>query len=185
LITRVDCMLVHQHFTSSFCADILLLKKSQNKTVIRAKLRKALSYKKVLRKMLMKISPGQFHQTHGLVATTFQNFPRNVIIGQNGFSHWKQNNTNSKYIQTEPVYNDHPWDPKIVAVVDSWSLFRGHLCNISPICNPKIVVIIDRWSLAQVWLYVYFKPFFNHISNSLIIKAKLPHPIYEWMFLHH
>ena len=29
----------------------------------------------------------------------------------------------------KPVFNDHPWDPKIVAVVDSWSLFRGHLCN--------------------------------------------------------
>ncbi len=27
------------------------------------------------------------------------------------------------------VYNDHPWDPKIVAVVDKWSLFRGHLHN--------------------------------------------------------
>ena len=24
----------------------------------------------------------------------------------------------------KPVYNDHPWDPKIVAVVDRWSLFR-------------------------------------------------------------
>jgi hypothetical protein len=27
-----------------------------------------------------------------------------------------------------PVYNDHPHDPKIVAVVDRWSLFGGHLC---------------------------------------------------------
>ncbi len=26
----------------------------------------------------------------------------------------------------KPVYNDHP---KIVAVVDRWSLFRGHLCS--------------------------------------------------------
>ena len=25
----------------------------------------------------------------------------------------------------KPVYNDHPWDPKMVAVVDRWSLFRG------------------------------------------------------------
>jgi hypothetical protein len=29
----------------------------------------------------------------------------------------------------KPVYNNHPRDPKIVAVVDWWSLFRGHLCN--------------------------------------------------------
>jgi hypothetical protein len=26
--------------------------------------------------------------------------------------------------------NDYPWDPKIVEVVDWWSLFRGHLSNI-------------------------------------------------------
>ena len=25
------------------------------------------------------------------------------------------------------VYNDQPWDPKIGAVVDRWSLFRGNL----------------------------------------------------------
>ncbi len=26
------------------------------------------------------------------------------------------------------VYNDHPWDPPKVSAIDSWSLFRGHLC---------------------------------------------------------
>ncbi len=25
----------------------------------------------------------------------------------------------------KPVYNDHPRDPKFVAVVDRWPLFRG------------------------------------------------------------
>ena len=25
----------------------------------------------------------------------------------------------------KPVYNDHTWNPKIVTVVDKWSLFRG------------------------------------------------------------
>ena len=25
----------------------------------------------------------------------------------------------------KPVYNDHPRDPKVVTVVDRWSLFRG------------------------------------------------------------
>ena len=29
----------------------------------------------------------------------------------------------------KPVYNDDPWDLKIVAVVDRWSLLRGHLTN--------------------------------------------------------
>ena len=30
---------------------------------------------------------------------------------------------------TKPVYNDHPRDPNIEAVVDSWWLFKGHLFN--------------------------------------------------------
>ena len=45
------------------------------------------------------------------------------------------------------VYNDHPRDPKIVAVVDRWSLFRGHLCNKSSEWDLKMVVVVDRWSL--------------------------------------
>ncbi len=48
------------------------------------------------------------------------------------------------------VYNDHPWDSKIVAVVDRWSLLRGHLFNKSSIWDLKIVVAIWRWSFAQV-----------------------------------
>ena len=30
-----------------------------------------------------------------------------------------------KYSQT-PVHNERPWDSKFVALIDSWSLFRGH-----------------------------------------------------------
>jgi len=26
------------------------------------------------------------------------------------------------------VYNDHPRDPKLLSVIDRWSLFGGHLC---------------------------------------------------------
>jgi hypothetical protein len=44
----------------------------------------------------------------------------------------------------KPEYNDHPRDPKIVAVVDMWSLFRGGKLDV------KIVVIVDRRSLAKV-----------------------------------
>ncbi len=47
----------------------------------------------------------------------------------------------------KPVYNDHPWDPNTVAVVDRWSLFRGYLCNKSPNRDIKIVVVVDRLSL--------------------------------------
>ena len=45
------------------------------------------------------------------------------------------------------VYNDHPWDPKIMAVVDKWSLFKGHLCYKSSKWDPKMMVVEDRWSL--------------------------------------
>ena len=35
----------------------------------------------------------------------------------------------TKWITVKPMYNDHSWDPKKVAVVGRWSLFRGHyLC---------------------------------------------------------
>jgi hypothetical protein len=45
------------------------------------------------------------------------------------------------------LYNDHPWDPKKVAVVDRWSLFSGHLCSKSLKWDLKIVGVTDRWSL--------------------------------------
>jgi hypothetical protein len=47
----------------------------------------------------------------------------------------------------KPVYNDHPWDPEIVAVVDRWSLFRGQSCSKRSIWDLKTVAVIDRWSL--------------------------------------
>ncbi len=47
----------------------------------------------------------------------------------------------------EPVYNDHPRDTKIVAVVGRWSLFRVHICNKSSEWDHKLMVVIDRWSL--------------------------------------
>ncbi len=45
------------------------------------------------------------------------------------------------------VYNDHPWDHKIVAVVDRWSLFRGHFGSKSPKWDLKMVVVISSCSL--------------------------------------
>jgi hypothetical protein len=64
----------------------------------------------------------------------------------------------SNFIYTfKPMYNDHPRDPKIVAVVEKWSLFRCHLCNKSSKWDHKmavrrygLVVVIRRWSIAQV-----------------------------------
>jgi hypothetical protein len=45
------------------------------------------------------------------------------------------------------VYNDHPWDTKILAVVDRKSLFRGHFYKKIWNRDLKMVVIMDRWSL--------------------------------------
>jgi hypothetical protein len=39
------------------------------------------------------------------------------------------------------VYNDQPWDPKIVAVVDWWSLIRGHLFIKSLNWDFKMMVV--------------------------------------------
>ena len=54
------------------------------------------------------------------------------------------------------MYNDHPWDPKIVAAVDRWSLFRGLIKFNLGLQNGgryRQEVVIRRWLLAQVWLY--------------------------------
>jgi len=40
------------------------------------------------------------------------------------------------------------WDPKILGVIDMWSLFRGHLCSKILIWDLKIVIVVYRWSLA-------------------------------------
>ncbi len=57
------------------------------------------------------------------------------------------------------MYNDHPRDPKLVAVVDRWSLFRGSFILWKLKSGPRNsgrcrqAVVIRRWSLTQVWLY--------------------------------
>jgi len=47
----------------------------------------------------------------------------------------------------KPVYNDHPRDPKFVAVVDRWSLFRGSFVLQKLKMRPQMVVVVDKWSL--------------------------------------
>ncbi len=56
----------------------------------------------------------------------------------------------------KPVYNDHLWDPKFVAIVDRWSLFRGTFMlqklklGLQNRGRCRQVVVIRRWSLTQV-----------------------------------
>ena len=49
----------------------------------------------------------------------------------------------------KPVYNDdHPWDPKIVAVVNRLSLFRGHISNKNSKWDPSMVVVNSGLTVA-------------------------------------
>jgi len=49
----------------------------------------------------------------------------------------------------KPVYNDHPWDSKIVAVIDRWTLFKGDFSNKYSNWDFKMVVVVDRLSLFR------------------------------------
>ncbi len=49
----------------------------------------------------------------------------------------------------KPVYNDHPWDPKIVAGVDKWFLFRGSVFYKNFNWAFQMVAFVGRWSLFR------------------------------------
>ncbi len=69
-------------------------------------------------------------------------------------------NSNTNMCTVKLVYNDHPWDPEFVAVIDRWSLFRGSFMLWKFKLGPQNCgrcrqgVVIWRWSLTQVWLYL-------------------------------
>ena len=50
-----------------------------------------------------------------------------------------------------PVYNGHPWDPKIVAAVHRWALFRGFSIKIDIEFYLAVVrlAVVDRWPLFR------------------------------------
>ena len=56
----------------------------------------------------------------------------------------------------KPVYNDHPQHPKIVAVVDGWSLFGGRLCYKRSYWDLKTVAVVDKWLLFRSGRYLRF-----------------------------
>ena len=47
------------------------------------------------------------------------------------------------------VCNDHPWDPKTVAAVVRWLLFRGHLYSKSSERDFEMVVVVGRRSIFR------------------------------------
>ena len=77
---------------------------------------------------------GQFYHVAGSLA---QKMPFSYI-----------NKTAPNFISTvKPVYNDNPQNPKFVAVVERWSLFRGSFMLYEVKMAPKMVVVVGRWSL--------------------------------------
>ena len=46
-------------------------------------------------------------------------------LKKNKLGHFQTKNFNMFLSTVKPVYNDHPWDPEKVVVVQRWSLFRG------------------------------------------------------------
>jgi hypothetical protein len=51
----------------------------------------------------------------------------------------------------KPVYNGHPWDPKILAVVDRWPLQRGSSIKIAiefDLAGLRLPVV-GRWPLFR------------------------------------
>jgi hypothetical protein len=47
----------------------------------------------------------------------------------------------------KPVYNGHPRDPKILAVVQRWPVFGGFSIKIG---IKIILAVVQRWPLVQV-----------------------------------
>ncbi len=70
----------------------------------------------------------------GKLCRLYQNIKWDIVSNQNKATlkayiseQWNQMNCSMSHLMytVKPVYNDHPWDTKFVAVVDRWSLFIG------------------------------------------------------------
>jgi len=82
-------------------------------------------------------------------------------------------------ITVKHVYNDHPWDPKMLTIVDRRLLFRFRLCNKNSKWGLKMTSIqtggsYSEVSLAQVRLFIKNKDFFlkQHNSSRKVKKEK-------------
>jgi len=119
-------------------------------------------YKKFVGLTLMKLTPAPTSVTVTFTVTTIW-FSTQILKREIwNFLLTQLHHRRNKWHTVKLVYNDHPWDPKFVAVVDWWSLFRGSfmlwkLKLRSQNCGRcRQAVVIWRWSLTQVWLYAYF-----------------------------
>jgi len=134
----------HQHFTSSFCADILLPKKLQSQNVSREKLRKVLLFKKDMCKMLIKLTLGGWENILTLLSIAAKNgLILYCLLGSGYF--WK---------------NDAEiWNVCNGFLILKWrGNFKGKLeerinqgCIFWPLSPP----------LPRVWIYAQFFVFFS------------------------
>ncbi len=75
-----------------------------------------------------------FHQNQGLSLVYKQIVPMGAakffytFVKVDQIKKCRRTKLKLKYT-VEPLYNYHPWDPKVVSIVERWSLFRGKLCN--------------------------------------------------------
>ena len=77
----------------------------------------------------------------------------------------------------KPVYNGHPWDPKILAVVDKWPLFRGFSIKIAiefDLAGLRLTVVGHCLEVAvNTGLTVPLKNFSNKYKTLPIISSIL------------
>ncbi len=68
------------------------------------------------------------------------------------------------------MYNGHPWDPKIEAVIDRWTLFKGRLYY--TICNWafKLVAFVAKWPLFRSGRYSEVA-----VSSGIVETAQWDH----------
>jgi hypothetical protein len=77
-----------------------------------------------------------------------------VLLNSNNRFHCSRKRDPIFPYTAKPVYNDHPRDPKFVAVVDSGRCSELGLCYKNLNWDSKMVVAVGRWSLPQVLLYI-------------------------------
>jgi hypothetical protein len=64
-------------------------------------------------------------------------------------------NNNFHSCTVKPVYNGHPWDFKILAVVDRWPLLAGGRCSEVAVNTGLTVLIFVKCVLTISALYFY------------------------------
>jgi len=82
------------------------------------------------------------------------------------------------YSTVKPVYNDHPWDPKFVAIVDSWALFRGSFMlqililgpQNSSRCSRYSEVVVNSGLTAYPIVFTHFARIFPNSFLSIFIS---------------